>query len=106
MQGTALGAVGNTESEHRKPCPRGAHSLEREVRQSTQSAAATPTRAASAESKTSAVGSQDTMRLLLLRSFRQGYRGPRAGPLRGKPSGRKGIFSREEIHSEWEPTGN
>ena len=33
MQGTVLGAVGNTESEHRKPCPRGAHSLEKEVRQ-------------------------------------------------------------------------
>lgn len=79
MQGTVLGAVGNTESEHRKPCPRGAHSLEKEVRQSTQSAAVTPARVASAESKTQVLwGSERTMRLLLVGSFRQG--GEDTGP--------------------------
>lgn len=56
------------------PCPRGAHSLEREVRHSTQSAAMIPASAAGAKSETQALWVTECHRVVSGQKHRQGHK--------------------------------
>lgn len=72
------------------PCPRGAHSLEREVRHGTQSAAVTPAGAASAESQTQVLWVTERHGVASGEKHGQGYKGDAGGAFEGEATWEKG----------------
>lgn len=83
------------------PCPRGAHSLETEVRHSTQSAAVTPASAASAESQTQVLWVTERHGAASGQKLGQGYKEDAGWAFAGEAIWEKGhLKQNKEVHAE------